>query len=134
MLVLMKGDYKMTLEKRLQKAFKEIRQQGIVAKRNVHACCQSCANLDLANEVPVLWSFGGAGRANVVSGDSYEYSDWGFNHGNLAKEDGTLTDAGQRVLKSLADNRIFVEWEDEDPTRRPYKKLTINLEKSVYNG
>lgn len=123
----------MTLEKRLQKAFREIRQQGIVAKRNVHACCQSCANLDLADEVPVVWSFGGAGRANVVSGNDYDYSDWGFNHSNLATEEG-LTDAGKRVLKTLADNRIFVEWEDEDTTRRPYKKLTLNLEKSVYSA
>jgi hypothetical protein len=122
----------MTLEIRLRKALREIRQQGIVAKRNVHACCQSCANLDVADEVPVLWSFGGAGNANSVKGDSYDYSEWMFNHGNLAKEDG-LTDAGKRVLKAFADNRIFVEWEDEDTTRRPYKKLTLNLEKSVYN-
>lgn len=123
----------MTLEERLQKAFREIRRQGIVAKRNVHACCQSCANLDLADEVPVVWSFGGSGWANVVSGNDYDYSDWAFNHSNLATEDG-LTDAGKRVLKTLAENRIFVEWEDEDTTRRPYKKLTLNLEKSLYNA
>lgn len=123
----------MTLEKRLQKAFKEIRRQGIVAKRNVHACCQSCANLDVADNVPVLWSFGGAGNANTVTGDSYVYGNWGFNHSNLATEEG-LTDAGKRVLKTLAENRIFVEWEDEDTTKRPYKKLTIDLEKSVYTN
>ena len=121
-----------TLENRLRKAFKEIRRQGIVAKRNVHACCQSCANLDVANEVPVLWSFGGAGNANAIKGDEYEYSNWGFNHSNLAKEDG-LTDAGERVLKTLADNRIFVEWEEEDTTKRAYRKLYLNLEKSIYN-
>lgn len=122
----------MTLEIRLRKAFKEIRRQGIVAKRNVHACCQSCANLDVADEVPVLWSFGGAGNANSIKDNDYDYSEWMFNHSNLAKEDG-LTDAGKRVLKTLADNRIFVEWEDDDTTRRPYKKLTLNLEKSLYN-
>ena len=122
-----------TLENRLRKAFKEIRRQGIVAKRNVHACCQSCANLDLADEVPVLWSFGGAGNANSIKGDEYDYSEWMFNHDNLAKEDGTLTDAGKRVLHTLAENRIFVEWEEEDHTRRPHKKLTLNLEKSLYN-
>lgn len=123
----------MTLEIRLRKAFKEIRRQGIVAKRNVHACCQSCANLDVADNVPVLWSFGGAGNANSISGDSYEYSEWGFNHSNLITEDG-LTDAGKRVLTTLAENRIFVEWEDEDPSKRPYRKLYLNLEKSVYNN
>lgn len=123
----------MTLEDRIHKALKEIRRQGIVAKRNVHACCQSCANLDVADNTPLLWSFGGAGNANTISGDSYDYSEWGFNHSNLANEDGTLTDAGERVLKTFASNRIFVDWENDDPSRRPYKKLIIHLDKSVYN-
>lgn len=123
----------MTLEERINKAFKELRRQGIVTKRNVSACCQSCANLDLADEVPVLWSFGGQGKSNVVSGDYYDYSEWGFNHSNLAT-DSDLTDSGRRVLATLASNGIIVEWEDEDPTRRPYRKLTLNLEKSLANA
>jgi hypothetical protein len=119
----------MTLEERLNKAFKDLRRQGIVVKRNVASCCQSCANLDLADEVPVLWSFGGQGNRNVVSGDDYDYSDWGFNHGNLVSAEG-LTDSGKRVLATLEANGIVVEWED-DQELRPYRKITLDLEKSV---
>lgn len=123
-----------TLEKRLDNAFKQLRRQGIVAKRNVSACCQSCANLNLADEVPVIWSFGGEGNRNVISGDYYYYSEWMFNHSNLAKDDGELTDSGKRVLATLASNGIVVEWEDEDTARRAFRKLTLNLEKSLANA
>lgn len=121
----------MTLEDKLDKAFKEIRKQGIVVRRNVVDCCQSCADLDVAMETPVLWSFGGQGSRNTVKGNDYTYGGWMFNHSNLAKDDGTLTDAGRRVLHTLEDNGLVVEWEDEDHTRRPFKKLTINLSKSL---
>lgn len=120
----------MTLEERLNKAFTQLRRQGIVVKRNVASCCQSCANLDLANEVPVLWSFAGQGNRNVVSGNDYDYSEWGFNHGNLATDEG-LTDSGKRVLEALESNGIAVEWENEEPQKRSYRKLYLNLERSV---
>lgn len=118
------------LSSRIDDAFAEIRRQGIVVKRNVMSCCQSCVDLNLADEVPVLWSFGGQGNRNVVEGDHYEYSDWMFNHDNLATKEG-LTDAGKRVLATLAKYGIAVDWEEEDPTLRPHRKLTLNLEKSV---
>lgn len=123
----------MTLEERLNKAFKDLRRQGIVVKRNVASCCQSCANLDLANEVPVLWSFAGQGNRNVISGDYYDYSEWGFNHSNLATET-DLTDSGRRVLATLASNGIVVDWEDDEPEKRSYRKLYLNLERSLTNA
>ena len=123
-----------TLEQRLDNAFKQLRRQGIVAKRNVSACCQSCANLNLADEVPVIWSFGGEGNRNVISGDYYYYSEWMFNHDNLTEDGGELNDSGKRVLATLAQNGIVVEWEEEDTTRRPFRKLTLNLEKSLANA
>lgn len=116
------------LELRVRKAFGELRRQGIVVKRNVQSCCQSCANLDLADNVPVLWSFGGQGNSNVVQGDEFDYSNWGFNHSNLVSHENELNDAGERVLDAFKKYSLVVEWEED---KRPFRKLYLNLEKSV---
>jgi hypothetical protein len=116
------------LEIRVRKAFGELRRQGIVVKRNVQSCCQSCVSLDLADNVPVLWSFGGQGHSNVIQGNDFDYSDWGFNHSKLVSSDDELTDAGKRVLDVFKKYSLVVEWEEG---KRDAKKLSLNLEESL---
>ena len=99
-----------TLEKRFDTALKTIRKAGIVAKRNVMSCCRSCVDLGLADNVPVLWHFGGQGHRTIISGNTAEFDSMYFNHDNLANAEG-LTSAGEIVLKAFADNEIQVEWD-----------------------
>jgi hypothetical protein len=116
------------LEIRVRKAFGELRRQGIVVKRNVESCCQSCVSLDLADNVPVLWSFGGQGNSNVIQGNDFDYSDWGFNHYNLVSSDDELSNAGKRVLDVFKKYGLVVEWQEG---RRAAMKLSLNLEESL---
>jgi hypothetical protein len=100
-----------TLEVRFDKAFKAVRRAGITARRNVMSCCRSCVDLGLADNVPVVWHFGGQGRRVSISGDYTDSPILLLNHSNLVSE-GKLTSAGEVVLKAFADNGFEVKWEN----------------------
>lgn len=117
-----KGKQMETLEKRFDNAMKTIRKAGIVAKRNVMSCCRSCVDLGLADNVPVLWHFGGQGNRNVITGNYSDFESMYFNHDNLATAEG-LTSAGQIVLKAFADNEIEIDW-DKSPSKCLLVKLS----------
>lgn len=90
-----------TLEERMNKAIKTIRQQGIVAKRNVKGCCRSCIDFNLAENVPIIWSYGGQGKAVYIEGDYATDNKMYFNHANLFDEVAELNDAGKRVMATF---------------------------------
>lgn len=114
-----------TLEVRMKTALKAIRQQGIVAKRNVAGCCRGCINLGLADEVPVIWTYGGQGGAVYIEGDWATSDQMYFNHDNLFKDDENgnpvLNDAGTRVMEAFALNGIDASVES------PHRCLIVNL-------
>jgi hypothetical protein len=114
-----------TLEARMNNAFKSIRQQGIVAKRNVAGCCRSCIDLGLADNVPVIWSYGGQGGAVYVEHD-YATSDTIYlNHDNLftsePNSEAELNDAGKRVIETFAINGI------DATVEAPYRCILIHI-------
>lgn len=110
-----------SLEVRLDKAMKSVRKAGITARKNVMGCCGSCVDLGLADNVPVIWHFGGQGGRLSVSENWANAESIYFNHGNLATEEG-LTSAGEIVLKAFEDNGFTVDWD-----KSPYKSLEIVL-------
>lgn len=99
-----------TLEIRFNNALKKIRKSGIVARRNVMGCCRSCTNLELADDIPVIWHFGGQGNRLAIDGDDYNTNTIYFNHGNLVDDNG-ITASGRIVLDAFAENQIKVNWE-----------------------
>lgn len=103
-----------TLEVRMDKAMKAIRKAGVVARKNVMGCCRSCIDLGLADNVPVVWHYGGQGNRTSIVGNYSDFDTMYFNHSNLATAEG-LTSAGQIVLKAFEDNGIKVEWADNSP-------------------
>lgn len=116
-----------TLEARMNNAFKNIRQQGIVAKRNVAGCCRSCIDLGLADNVPVIWSYGGQGHAVYVEGDYVTSDTIYLNHSNLFTDNNgepELNDAGKRVIETFAINGI------DATVEAPYRCILIHIETS----
>lgn len=99
-----------SLEVRFNNAMKAIRKSGIVARKNVMGCCRSCINLELADNVPVIWHYGGQGNRTTISGDHATFSSMYFNHDNLVAN-GELTSAGQKVLEAFEANGIEVDWD-----------------------
>jgi hypothetical protein len=110
-----------SLEVRLDRAMKSVRKAGIVARKNVMGCCRSCIDLGLADNVPVIWHYGGQGHRLSISHDSTNSDSIYFNHGNLATDDG-LTSAGEIVLRAFEDNGFSVDWD-----KSPYKCLLVSL-------
>lgn len=110
-----------TIQERYNKAVKQIRSAGIVVRRNVMGCCRSCIDLGLADEVPVIWHYGGQGNRQVIDDDYVNFNVLYFNHDNMAKGD-ELTDSGLRVIAAFEDNGFEVEWE-----RTQWKTIRVLL-------
>jgi len=112
-----------TIEQRFNNALKAIRKQGITARRNVMGCCRSCIDLGLADNVPVIWQYGGQGNRHTISGDDYNYSTVYFSHSNLADDEG-LTPSGVAVIEAFESQGFEVDWE-----RNNYKTIRVLLDK-----
>ena len=112
-----------TIQERYNKAVKQIRSAGIVVRRNVMGCCRSCIDLGLADEVPVIWHYGGQGNRQVIEGDYVNFKTLYFSHDNMANGE-ELTDSGRRVIAAFEDNGFEVEWE-----RNAYKTIRVVLER-----
>ena len=105
-------------------AMRELRKNGIVAKRNVKGCCRSCISFpELPKGAPIIWHYGG-------QGDSFTWRDdtpvptytptWQteepleriyLNHNGLVAESGEMTEAGRRVVDTFTRHGFGVEWD-----------------------
>ena len=110
-----------TIEQRFNNALKAIRKQGITARKNVMGCCRSCIDLGLADNVPVIWHYGGQGNRQIISGDDYNFSAVYFNHSNLA-DDEKLTPSGVAVIEAFESQGFEIEWE-----RNEWKTIRVLL-------
>jgi hypothetical protein len=108
------------LETRVKQFSKELRAGGVRVRRNVMACCRSCADLGEHTYPATIWSFGGQGCSVSISGDDayhqtgkYDYQEAGivfFNHDGLVENDGTLSKYGELVISALTRYGIAWEW------------------------
>ena len=112
-----------TLEVRFNNAMKEIRKEGIRARRNVTGCCRSCigAQGKLPEDVPLIWHYGGQGNSFCFfEGVAYEAVDswtygkpiqtaW-FNHEELTDDDDEPNEYGQKVLSVFRKHGIVTDW------------------------
>jgi hypothetical protein len=114
-----------TLQVRFDNAMKEIRKQGIRARRNVPGCCRSCltATGKLPEGFPLIWHYGGQGSwFGFCGGLPYRARDrwtWGksvktvwFNHEGLNNDDdGKPNEYGQKVLAIFQKHKIVTDWD-----------------------
>jgi hypothetical protein len=123
-----------TLETRFEEAMKEIRKNGVKARRNVPGCCSGCIDLGVAEDAAIIWHFGGQGNHfKIDCDDSYLYYDRNqksveqvyFNHNRLIDENG-ITKAGISVLNIFGKHGIVVEWPESSA-----HCLIIDFKKSV---
>ena len=105
-------DEKETIEVRFNRAMREVRKAGIVAKRNVKACCRGCAVIENPNDEPVFWSFGGQGAAVSITGNNSSDNVINFQHNGLMDNE-VLTSAGVQVVTVFAKNGFAAMWENE---------------------
>ena len=112
-----------TIEERFNNALKAIRRKGITARKNVMGCCRSCIDLGLADNVPVIWHYGGQGNRQMISEDDYNFRTVYFNHSNLADNE-ELTPSGIAVIEAFESQGFEVEWE-----RNEWKTIRVILEK-----
>ena len=98
------------MEKEIKNALKVIRQAGITARVNVRSCCRGCADLGLAENVPVIWHFGGQGNKIRWDEDPDEIT---FSHSQMTK-DGVLTDSGRIVIEAFTNEGLKVDWDQSD--------------------
>jgi hypothetical protein len=98
------------MEKEIKNALKVIRQAGITARVNVRSCCRGCADLGLADNVPVIWHFGGQGNKIRWDEDPDEIT---FSHSQMTI-DGVLTDSGRIVIEAFTNEGLKVDWDQSD--------------------
>lgn len=98
------------MEKEIKNALKVIRQAGITARVNVRSCCRGCADLGLADNVPVIWHFGGQGNKIRWDEDPDEIT---FSHSQMT-QDGVLTDSGRIVIEAFTNEGLKVDWDQSE--------------------
>lgn len=107
------------LETRVKQFSRELRAGGVRVRRNVVACCRSCADLGEHDSPATIWSFGGQGSAVYISGDEaygrsgndyYEAGVVYFNHDGLVADDGNLSKYGELVISALTRHGFSWEW------------------------
>lgn len=146
---------------RLDRAFKEIRSQGVVARRNVPGCCRGCAGgeFKLADDQPIIWHFGGQGNRLMFIDDgvfeyTYEAGSYSFrtgkrfsgmswpgkefdgfylNHDNLTNAEG-LTAAGQAVVDVFKKYDIAIDWDQTGSKCIYVKTAPASLEQFTYES
>lgn len=105
-------------------AMRELRKNGIVAKRNVKGCCRSCISFpELPKGTPIIWHYGGQGNSFTWRDDvpvpTYTPA-WQdeepldaiyLNHSGLVSESGEMTDAGRRVVDTFMEHGFGVKWD-----------------------
>ena len=116
-----------TIEERFTNALKAIRKQGITARKNVMGCCRSCIDLGLAENVPVIWHYGGQGNRQTIQGDDYNFSTVYFSHSNLADGE-ELTPSGVAVVEAFESQGFKVDWE-----RNQWKTIRVQLNQEEQN-
>lgn len=98
-----------------ESAVKEIRKQGVMARRNVSSCCRGCVDLKVADDQAIIWHFGGQGNAFQIFADGAMYRDYSncegvyFNHSGIAG-----TEKGQAVMEIFAKHGIVTEWDGSE--------------------
>jgi hypothetical protein len=112
------------MENEMKTALKVIRQAGITARMNVRSCCRGCADLGLADNVPVIWHFGGQGNKIRWDEDPDEVT---FNHDGMLKEKGVLTDSGRIVLEAFTNAGLKIDWDQSD-------SMCMTIQKGETNG
>lgn len=115
-----------TRKQAFDSAMREIRKNGIVAKRNVKGCCCSCISGTLPTDKPIIWHYGGQGSSFTWRDDkpvyTYETSKgwWEdeeilesiyFNHYGLVDESGKVTEAGQLVWETFSKYGYQIKWD-----------------------
>jgi hypothetical protein len=122
------------LETRFEQAMKEIRKQGVKARRNVPGCCSGCIDLGVTEDTPIIWHFGGQGNHfKIEFDDAFLYYDRNhrsveqvyFIHNGLTDENG-ITKAGLAVLNTFGKHGIVVEWDESGS-----QCLILDFKKSV---
>jgi hypothetical protein len=95
----------------IKAAFGVIAKKGITTRLNVMSCCRSCAVAEFpyADDVPMIWTFGGQGN-RITRTDSPEEV-WVY-HGNLSK-DGELTPSGRVVVAAFEQAGFAIDWEGQ---------------------
>ena len=99
------------MEAEFKNALKIIRQAGITARVNVRSCCRGCADLGLADNVPVIWHFGGQGNKIRWDEDPDEVT---FSHNQMVDKEGSLTDSGRIVIEAFTNQGLVVDWDQTD--------------------
>jgi len=120
-----------TRKQAFDSAMREIRKNGIVAKRNVKGCCRSCIDFpELPEGTPIVWHYGGQGssftwRDNkpVLTYMPIWYDDGEeilesiyLNHSGLVAESGEITEAGQLVLETFQKHGYEIKWDGTKST------------------
>ena len=113
----------MSKKQAFDSAMKELRKNGITAKRNVRGCCRGCIDFpELPKGAPIVWHYGGQGNAFTWRDDkpmpTYTPA-WEteqpleqiyLNHSGLVAESGGMTDAGRRVVDTFMEHGFGVKW------------------------
>lgn len=110
----------MTRKQAFDTVMRELRKNGIVAKRNVKGCCRSC--IEMPNDKPTAWHYGGQGQAFTWRDDkpvptytpTWQTEEplegiW-LNHSGLVTESGDRTEAGRLVIDTFQAHGFGVEW------------------------
>jgi hypothetical protein len=112
----------MTRKQAFDTAMRELRKNGVIAKRNVQGCCRSCITIDTDGK-PLVWHYGGQGNSFTWRNDepvpTYTPT-WQneetlegiyLNHSGLVAESGEMTKAGQLVVDTFTRHGFGVEWD-----------------------
>lgn len=134
-----------TLQERFQDFSREARREGVAVRRNVMACCQSCADFDTHGRPANFWSFGGQGHYVTIRDNEayatvnkYGFKDFidiekiGFNHEGLVTREGSFTEVGEKFFALAIKNGIVFEKDDDG--FRSSKKLYVDVKKSIEMG
>jgi hypothetical protein len=106
-------------------AMREIRKNGITAKRNVKGCCRSCIVHPEPKDKPIIWHYGGQGNSFTWENDKpvltytpiwYDEGDENvdliyFNHSRLVADSGEITKAGQCVIETFQKHGFKIVWD-----------------------
>ncbi len=112
-------------------ALKEIRQNKIMARRNVISCCRGCVDLKVEDDQAIIWHFGGQGGrfevgfdgAYSTSGYRNQFDGVYFNHNAIAG-----TEKAKVVTDIFSKHVIVIKWNGSE-----FESIWVDFKKTAQN-